>query len=359
MNDGGRGSQPFTVLIVKLGALGDVLRTTPLLTAYKREHPGCRITWVVDARHRDVLEANPLIDELLDHSAATVGALRARRFDLAINLDKEEEALDAIAAAGAVRKAGFGRGARGEIIALDGRSDYAVRLGLDDELKFRTNRKSYQEISFEQAGLAFGGEEYLFEVDAASGSFAAAHLAASGAAEPPVREGGPRPVIGLNTGSGTRFAGKRLPETTFAELAGLFVRNLGATVLLLGGRDEIERNERIRRLCPEPVVHTGSHPIRRFAAIVGRSDLVVSGDTTAMHIAIALKVPVVAYFASTSAPEIELYGRGRKVVSDLACAPCYKKVCPIGERCMTDLRASELYTAALETLPLGVRRGAA
>ena len=91
---------------------------------------------------------------------------------------------------------------------------------------------------------------------------------------------------------------------------------------------------------------TGSHSIKIFAAIVKTCDLVVTGDTTAMHIAIAVKTPVVAYFASTCAAEIELYGRGRKVVSSISCAPCYKKICPIDEQCMKDMRAEEIFNEA-------------
>ena len=60
---------------------------------------------------------------------------------------------------------------------------------------------------------------------------------------------------------------------------------MNATVFLLGGKDEIERNAEIARLCDFSVVNTGSHSIRTFAAIVKNCDLVVSGDTTAMHIA--------------------------------------------------------------------------
>ncbi|HTL70441.1 MAG TPA: glycosyltransferase family 9 protein [Candidatus Eisenbacteria bacterium] len=343
---------PGEILIVKLGALGDVLRTTPLLTALKRRWPAARITWVVDPRHRGVLRGNALIDELLDYSPATLEALGRRRFDLAINLDKDDEALETMSRAVAARRMGFGLDAAGKLCALDSLSDYAYRLGIDDELKFRLNKKSYQEISFEQAGFRFEGEEYLFAVDGPTREAARAHLKQAGFRR------GSGPVVGLNTGSGTRFAGKRLPEATWAELAERFICEAGATALLLGGQDEIERNGRIAAASAArglAVVNTGSHPIDRFAGIVGECDLVVSGDTTAMHIAIALKVPVVAYFASTCSAEIELYGRGRKVVSSISCAPCYKKICPIDEQCMKDMTAAELFAAARDVLGAAAR----
>jgi heptosyltransferase-2 len=345
----------MNLLLVKLGAMGDVLRTTPLLTELRRKYPEARITWVVDAKCREVLEGNPLIDRLWDYSPETIARLANEAFDLAANLDKDTEALETIAAARATRKMGFGRSPAGKLCALDPLSEYAYRLGIDDDLKFRKNKRSYQEISFEQLGLEFRMQDYLFSVDAASEAAARRHLERLG-----FGWDDPRPVVGLNTGSGARFAGKRLPVETYLELIEKFHNRMNATVFLLGGKDEIGRNREIAERSAAPVVNTGSHAIRAFAAIVRRCDLIVSGDTTAMHIAIAVKTPVVAYFASTCAAEIELYGRGKKIVSGIACAPCYLRTCPIDEQCMKDMSAETLFKAAQEVLlplPSGERVG--
>ena len=332
----------MNILIVKLGALGDVLRTTPLLTALKTKYPRSTITWVVDAPHLEALKGNPLIDRLLDSSVKTVEWLKKTSFDLAVNLDKEPEATALMEAAPAAKKMGFIRDARNVLAPADALSDYAYRLGIDDELKFRKNKKTYQEISFEQLGLRFGGEEYLFSLEGADARRAEDALKKAGI--DPARV--PRPVVGLNTGSGARFAGKKLPIETYARLAEMFHEKMGATVFLLGGQDEVERNKLIEKKVACPVVVTGSHPLKTFAAIVKTCDLIVTGDTTAMHVAIAVKTPVVAYFASTCAAEIELYGRGRKVVSEISCAPCYKKNCPIDEQCMKDMTADEIFREA-------------
>ena len=328
------------ILIVKLGALGDVLRTTPLLTALRSKYPHSEITWVVDKANADILAGNPHLKEVLPYTKEISSEMARRSFDWAINLDKEPEALEVIASAPAKEKAGFGLSKEGILAPLDARSDYAYRLGIDDELKFRLNRKTYQQISFEQAGLVFQGEEYVFQADGPSEAAANKYLEGLG-----FHRSKMKPVVGLNTGSGRRFAGKRLPVETFARLAEKSATDLGATVLLLGGEDEKERNLEIQKKSKVPVLNTGSHPIRTFAGIVRQCDVVLTGDTTAMHIAIAVRVPVAAYFASTCASEIELYGRGIKIVSDIECAPCYKKVCPIDEKCMSDMEADVLFSA--------------
>lgn len=324
------------ILLIKLGALGDVLRTTPLLEGLKKRHGNCEVTWLVESRHRGVLEGNPSIKSL--QSLETDTDWKKQRYDLVINLDKEPEALDAFMAAEGAAKKGFGRDAQGNLCAADKASDYAFRLGIDDELKFRTNQKSYQEISFEQVGLRFEKEEYQFFVSEKHHQESREALRTKGF-QP---KKGAR-VVGINTGSGTRFAGKRLPVESYKALAEKLAGELGATVFLLGGHDELERNAWIAKHSRAPVVDTGSHSIPVFAGIVKHCDLVITGDTTALHIAVAMKTPVLSYFASTCAPEIELYGRGRKIVSSIECAPCYKKICPIDEQCMKDMDV-ELFT---------------
>lgn len=331
----------MNILLIKLGALGDVLRTTPLLKGLKAAHPSCRLTWLVEEKCLEVLEGNALIDELLPYSGKNIDDLSKRTFDLLINLDKENEALEAVKRVPALKKMGFGWLPSGEMGALDRLSEYAVRLGVDDELKFRQNKKTYQEISFEQVGLRFDGEEYVFSLDESSLSFARRHLHALGIDLKNRRA----PIVGLNTGSGHRFAGKQLPVATYCALAGKLSEELGATVCLLGGRDEAERNREIAASAPCPVINTGSHSIRRFAALVKQCDVIVSGDTTAMHIAIAVKTPVVVHFGSTCAAEIELYGLGIKIISSIECAPCYKRVCPIDNQCMKDMRVGEIFSA--------------
>ncbi len=318
------------ILLIKLGALGDVLRTTPLLEGLRKKYGACDVTWLVEGRHRSVLERNPHIRRL--QSLESDHDWKNEEYDLVINLDKEPEALDAFMEARGIQKMGFGRDKKGQLCAADGRSDYSYRLGLDDELKFRLNKKSYQEICFEQVGLRFEKEEYQFSPEARDLSLAKEALAARGFSP---KKGAP--AVGINTGSGTRFAGKRLPIESYKTMAEKLAGELGATVLLLGGQDEAERNAWISKNASMPIVDTGSHPIPVFAGIVAACDLVVTGDTTALHIAIAVKTPVLSYFASTCAPEIELYGRGRKIISSIECAPCYKKICPIDEQCMKDM----------------------
>lgn len=330
------------ILIVKLGAMGDVLRTTPLLEAYHRTYPNCEIDWVVDSGNVVVLQNNANIRNLIVWNADTLRQISLRKYDLAINLDKEPEALDSIEAANATHKKGFGwDAAHQRETFLNLASQYAVRLGIDDDLKFRTNTKTYQQISYEQVELSYQYDDYQLNLTEQDQAYADQHLKSLGF------DFTKHVLYGINTGSGHRFAGKRLPEKSVVELATKFYRQTDQRVLLLGGPDEHARNQRIEKMCPEVAVNAGTtHAIRQFAGIVKRLGLVISGDTIAMHIAIAVKTPVLAFFGSTCEPEIELYGRGRTVKTNVACAPCYKRECPTHEECMSEFNMSHFFDMA-------------
>ncbi len=70
----------------------------------------------------------------------------------------------------------------------------------------------------------------------------------------------------------------------------------------------------------------------------------------ALHIAIALGVPAVAVFGPTVPQEIDLFGRGRKVVSRLECAPCYRRSCDRSPSCMDAVPADEVLAALRDAL---------
>ena len=78
----------FKILIIKLGAMGDVLRTTPLLEALKRKYPKSEISWLVDRESLEILERCPFLDHLYAYDAHAMTLLKKERFDLSICLDK-------------------------------------------------------------------------------------------------------------------------------------------------------------------------------------------------------------------------------------------------------------------------------
>ncbi len=310
------------LLLIKRGAMGDVLRTTALLPALRRKFPGHAVYWLVDPESADLLAGNPGIDRILPFDLDHALALGAMTFEAVFCLDKEPGAAGLAVTVAARRRFGFGLDAHGSVVALNPASAFALRLGIDDELKFRRNRKTYQEIVAGMAGLDYRGEPY--QLFLAESDLLPARAYFSG-----LRRRRGRPSVGLNTGAGTKFETKQWPVSHYRRLIGLLTKSLGADVFLLGGAREAAMNRGLARGAGPGVFDTGTgHPLREFAGFVAGMDAVVTSDTLGMHIAIALGKPVVALFGSTAPQEISLYGRGSKLFAGLPCAPCYKRTCP-------------------------------
>lgn len=83
-----------------------------------------------------------------------------------------------------------------------------------------------------------------------------------------------------------------------------------------------------------------------YSGIVKNCDLLVTGDTLALHLAIGLKAPVVVMFGPTRHQEIEIYGRGTKIASDFECSPCYLGVCQRQVTCMDAISVDAVIESA-------------
>ncbi len=327
------------ILIVKLAAIGDVLRTTPLLRGLKRAHPQSHVTWVVDKEAHPLLKYNPYIDRLLTFDFPSTLPLEMESFDLVVGLEKEPRGAALASRVNAPVKKGFGLGPEGSIYPLNQSSEYAFFLGLSDELKFHQNQKSYPELIFEAAEIEYRQDEYLLFLSPEDEDFARAFANGAGL-------GRGETVIGLNTGAGGVFANKAWTKEGYVEVIKELSKQPKTRLFLLGGPGERERNREILAAAGDSVIDTGcENTLGQFAALVQLCDLVVTGDTTALHLAIGLKKEVVALFGPTCAQEIELYGRGVKILSSISCAPCYRRKCDISPNCMEAISAEEVLKA--------------
>jgi len=97
------------------------------------------------------------------------------------------------------------------------------------------------------------------------------------------------------------------------------------------------------------ILNTGLNPMTRFAALLKACRVVITGDSLAMHLALAVGTWCLVLMGSTTPREIELYSRGEILASDLDCAPCYKSACQKVPDCM-DLFTPELVMDRLAAL---------
>lgn len=317
-------------VIVKLGAAGDVLRTTPLLRAVGK---GTRVLWVT--HHPELLP--PDACEAVRVSPATLARLQSERFDFCWNLDKDPEACAIGEITNAAHKKGFGL-KDGVPWPLDASAWHKFATGVDDPLS-RANIRSYPEEIFEIVGLPYAKQEYWLRPPPA----AAMHEAA----ETLPGEG----WIGLNTGAGARWRSRIWPRGHWRELCER-MRAAGLKPVLLGGPEEHEMNAALaaEAHCPYP----GVRPLEFFYALMHRCRVVVSGVTQAMHLAIAARTPLVLINNIFNPHEFELYGRGVVAGPERPCDCYYDGVCRTGRACI-----NEIAPARIAELVQGLARAAA
>lgn len=338
------------VLLINLDSLGHVLKTTALLQAVRRLSDRVHLTWLTRPEAFPLVEQNPLVDRLIPLTWEETEALLGQEFDLLLNLDKSRVAGSLAERLPARERRGFGLHPSGAIRPLNPEAEYAFRLGLDDELKFRRNQKTEVEVAAELLALDYRGEEYLLPLTEAQRADAQAFRAAQG-----ISPG--EPVVGINTGCADLYPNKKLSvEQHIAAIDRVTDRLPDLPVFLLGGRPETERNRAIAAGVRGRAVETPTEDgLRRGIAMVEACDIILSGDTLGLHLGVALGKQVVGYFGVTCPQEVALFGRGERLyVEDLFCRPCWKRDCPYNLECLSGLSpdrfcdAVERRLAALE-----------
>jgi heptosyltransferase-2 len=327
------------ILIVKLDAMGDVLRSTALLPPLAKVHPHAAITWITRKESVPLLQRNPFVAEILELGPETLVQLQTRVFDRVINLDASKTSAALATAARSARKDGYALDERGYVQPTNEAARRWLETGIFDDIK-RRNVETYQNRMAEILGLSGADHRYVFELSEDEVRRARCHLDSIGF-DPSRR------TIGLNTGAGGRWPLKQWREDGYVELIGRLRQHGNLQFLLLGGPGERERNERLKAASSVRLLDPGcENPVRHFAALLGHSDVVVTGDTLAMHLALAQKRRTVVVFGPTSAAEIDLYGLGEKVIPDMTCLSCYKTACDFVPNCM-DLISTAMVEAAV------------
>jgi len=311
------------ILIIKLGAIGDVIRTTPLLRKLKTHYPHARMWWMTHTP--DILPS--MVDVKLRFDMASIVSVLAVNFDLLINLDKDREACGLADRIEASVKRGFIL-KNGVCAPADEYARHKFLTGVFDDLN-KMNTKHYVQEIFEICGYLWEGEEYILESDCRE-DFG-------------LKSG--RPVIGLNTGCGGRWTSRLWPDENWIELA----RNLraaGLQPLFLGGEQEHEKNQRLA--AAGGGAYAGHFPLRSFIGLMNRCDVVVSAVTMAMHIAIGLRKKLILFNNIFNPNECELYGRGEILEPSRECKCFFKASCVNTEyRCMEHLEPGRVLEAVL------------
>jgi ADP-heptose:LPS heptosyltransferase len=327
--------RPITkrILIIKLGAMGDVIRTTPLVVKYKELYPDCHISWLTHTP--DILPKNK-IEKIYKWDFTSTYILRNKEFDIAINLDKEFEACALLKEVEAKEKYGFTL-KDNHLAAATPAAEHKLITGLYDSIS-QKNTKSYLEEIFEICHLEFNYEEYLLDVNPEFDDKWATIFR---------EKAGEKKIIGLNTGCGKRWLTRLWPDAYWIELINKLQQN-GYYPVVLGGPDEDEKNKMFAH--QTGCYYPGTFSLQEFIALSNNCDLIITAVSMMMHIATGLKIPMILFVNIFNKHEFELYNRGEIISPPTGCDCFYGTTCSRENHCMNDITVDVVYDAVKRNL---------
>jgi heptosyltransferase-1 len=311
------------ILVVLLGAIGDVTRALPLLQRVRRGYPAARIVWAVEPVSAALLRNHPALDAVLVFDrpqgiAAFVPflrAIRAQRADLTLDLQRHLKSGVISRASGAPVRLGFHRRNSREGNWLFNTHCVPAMPHFSSKLEQFLRFADWLELP--PAPVSFGLR--LSETEEQ-------HVAA-------LLERVQPPFVAAFVGSSCE---SRLwfVERTAAVADALAAR--GVATVLVGGPGDAEFAAAVARSARTKVTDlVGQTSLRDLVGIFGRARAAFGPDSGPMHIAAAVGAPVVSLWGATSAARSAPWGNADGVLVGAApCSPCYLKRCPIGRRCM-------------------------
>jgi heptosyltransferase-2 len=327
------------ILVISLDALGNVLLNTSILPSLKKKYPESTVYWITMKSAKPILLNNQFIDRIYTWNDEDRMILRNMKFDIVLNSDKSMYASAFANEVNAKKKFGFLMNEDGKIIPASKEAMYNYKMGIDDELKFKKNTKSGSEIIHETFSLPFNRSEYVFNFTEQENEFIKNY-------KDQIKYERKKIYVGFNTGCSNLFPNKKMTVEQHIELISKLGNFDDFKILLLGGNEDTERNLKIYESLPKDIqtniIYTPTNlGIRNGACFMSICDIVISGDSFGMHLAIALRKYVIAWFGLSCWNEIDLFDRGEKLIPEgLFCAPCWNKKCPYDLECiqMIDLK---------------------
>jgi ADP-heptose:LPS heptosyltransferase len=331
------------VLVIKLDAMGDVLRSTCVLPWIRQRFPAAWVEWVTQPESVPLLRENPLVDRVIPHGPGSLLALLVSRYDWVVNLDTGRMSCELATLATGAEKTGFVVGSDGAIRPTNPAARTWLAMGVSDRLK-RANTRTYQELMADILDVPGAPVRYVFEVAGQEIAQGERQLHGLGWKAD-------RPTLGLATGAGRRWQFKQWREEAFGELIERSSdRWPDLQIVLLGGPDERERNRRLKARSPTVIDPGCENEVRQFASLIRLCDVVVSADTLAMHLSLAQGRRTVVLLGPTSHHELELFGLGQKIHPDMDCLCCYLTTCDKSPNCMQEIRTSTVLAAVQQEL---------
>jgi lipopolysaccharide heptosyltransferase I len=318
------------VLLVRLGALGDIVHAVPAALAVAAAGPEVEIDWLVDPRHRAVLDLFDLPVRPIELGSKTVRVLRSRAYDVALDLQGLLKSAIWARVSGARRVVGFARHALREPFAA-----LLYTQKVDPGVYGHVIQKN---VALARAIGSGGQERIVMPLKPELTSVASV-----------------APYAILNPGAG--WPNKRWAPERFGALAACMRRDHGLGVVVTWGPGEeplaqavVDASSGASQLAPRT-------NLPDLLSLIRGAQLVVSGDTGPLHLAAAAATPIVGLFGPTDPRRNGPWASDDVSVSEFHRCVCHhKRQCSRGTRCLDGIRVEEVIRAVAARLS---RAGAA
>lgn len=319
------------ILIVRLGSLGDIIHAVPAAAAIRRALPQASIDWLVDTRHRDVLELVPVVDRRIavDTSSAgslssAIGELRRTGYDAALDLQGLLKSAVLARLSGAARVIGF---------PADLLRERAARFFYTETAGDVAPHVIDKNLSMLKA-IGVRMPDVQFPLDDRSPHVVAEARRRLGIAED-------KPFALLNPGAA--WPNKRWPPVYFGEVSRELAKRHDLRSLVLWGPGEEQIAGAVAAASDNTAAVSPPTTIADIVSLTKAAALMISGDTGPMHIAGASGTPLVGIFGPTDPRRNGPWSEDDLVVSRYrACVCHYQRRCRIPGWCLLDISPREV-----------------
>lgn len=344
------------ILIVRLGALGDIVHAIPVAAALRAAYPAAQIDWLVSARHREILDYVTVLDRRLainDRGGAdggmtlsrAIGEIRRTRYDVALDLQGLLKSAIIARLSGAGRVVGFnGKYAR-ESLAWCFYTDVHDPGG--EGIYAPSETRHVVDINL--------GMLSALGIHATTRSFPIASPVSSVAHALVERTAGRYALLN----PGAAWPNKRWPPSRLAALATALRERHQLASVVLWGPGERELAEEVVGKSSGAAMITPETSIADLVALARGAAVMVSGDTGPTHIAAALGTPIVGIYGPTRAERNGPWLAADETVSRASICQCHHyRQCRIEKMCLLDVQVDEVLAAVERRLATaGPRRG--
>lgn len=330
------------ILIVRLGALGDIIHTIPAAAAIRRAMPDAAIDWLVDVRHRDLVDLIPVVNRRITVQTNSIASLytagsqlRRSGYDVALDLQGLLKSAVLARMSGASRVIGFPT----ELLR-EGAARFFYTETAGDGVPHVVDKN----LSMLKA-LGIRMPELTFPLEDRNPGMAAEARRLLG-----IEDGEPFAVLN----PGAAWPNKRWPPVYFAEVARGLVKRHGLRSLVLWGPGESQLAEDLV-LASDGTAATGPQTtMADLVSLLKAAALMVSGDTGPLHIAAAVGVPVVGIFGPTDPKRNGPWDENDLTASRYrSCACRYQRRCTISSWCLLDITPREVLDLVDQRLRTG------